>query len=195
VPTFNILAVVVLTYYGSSKQKLRVSNFLKKIIQNPLVIGTFFGLVAVVIRQFLPTVNGEPFFSIQRDLAPIYQTIQMVSKIASPVMLFCLGACLDFKAAADLLPEICLGLIMRLLLVPILIIGCAVLLKDTLGMTAVEFPALIAFSASPVAVSSAAMAQESGCDDQYAGQLIVWSSVLSLFTIFGFILAQGMIVW
>ena len=42
-------------------------------------------------------------------------------------------------------------------------------------------------SASPVAVSSAVMVQELGGDDQLAGQLVVWTSVLSLFSIFAIV--------
>ena len=41
--------------------------------------------------------------------------------------------------------------------------------------------------ASPVAVSSVPMAQESGADAALAGQLVVWTTMLSAFTLFGFI--------
>lgn len=43
--------------------------------------------------------------------------------------------------------------------------------------------ALLAYQ-TPIAVSSYIMAQEAGADGQLAGQLVVFSSVLSIFTLF-----------
>lgn len=47
-----------------------------------------------------------------------------------------------------------------------------------------EFPALVAMFGSPVAVSSAIMAGSMGNDEQLAAQLVVWTSLLSIVTIF-----------
>ena len=47
-----------------------------------------------------------------------------------------------------------------------------------------EFPALIALFATPVAVSSAIMAGEMDNDEVLAGQLVVWSSLFSMLTMF-----------
>ena len=179
VPILNILAVIIFTIYGSHNQKLAIGSLVKKIFCNPLIIGAFCGLVVVFLRQII-----NPIFSIQYDFAPIYQALQTVSQIASPIMLFCLGAGLDFKATSNLRHQIFLGLGLRLCFAPFLVIGSAVLLRNQLGLTMVELPALIALSASSVAVTSTVMAQESGCDDQYASQLVVWSSVCSLVTNF-----------
>lgn len=55
---------------------------------------------------------------------------------------------------------------------------------NLLGLTSLEMPTLVAISSTPVAVSSAVMAQEMGCDDQLANQLVVWTSVLSMVSLF-----------
>ena len=47
---------------------------------------------------------------------------------------------------------------------------------------------LLALFGSPVAVSSAIMAREMKSDATLAGQYVVYTSVVSVFTIFGFIL-------
>ena len=75
---------------------------------------------------------------------------------------------------------------MRIVFAPALAIGCAVLLNrfSPLDFTAVEYPALVAIFGSPIAVSSAVMIGEIGGDDQYGAQLVVWTSVFSMFTIF-----------
>ena len=46
------------------------------------------------------------------------------------------------------------------------------------------YPGLIALFGSPVAVSSAIMASQMEGDEQLATQLVVWSSVCSIATIF-----------
>ena len=58
------------------------------------------------------------------------------------------------------------------------------LLWEPLSMSTVEMPAFIGLCATPVAVSSAVMVQEIGGDDQLASQLVVWSSVLSMASVF-----------
>ena len=113
--------------------------------------------------------------------------IKNLSAVASPVMLICLGASLDFGLTGRLMPKIALGVALRLIVIPALAIGVAVLLKEPLGLTTAHMPMLVAFFASPVAVSSAILVREMGGDEQYASQLVIWSSVLSILTLFGFV--------
>lgn len=89
-----------------------------------------------------------------------------------------------------------LGVSLRLVVCPLLVIGLAVLLCGPLGITSVEMPGIIAFTASPVAIFSAVMIQEMGGDVQLANHLVIWSSALSMLTLFLFLLvlrALGMI--
>lgn len=65
--------------------------------------------------------------------------------------------------------------------------GMAIILSKYVNIINIDntaFPALIALSGSPVAVSSAIMAQEMENDGVLAGQLVVWTSVMSIFTLF-----------
>ena len=68
-------------------------------------------------------------------------------------------------------------------------IGLCLLLREPLGVTTVEMPSFVAVFASPVAVSSAVMVQEIGGDDQLASQLVVWTSAVSMATIFAIVFA------
>lgn len=77
-----------------------------------------------------------------------------------------------------------LGTALRLVICPVAVIAIAVALRQPLGLTSLEMPTLVAISSTPVAVSSAVMAQEMGCDDQLANQLVVWTSVLSMVSLF-----------
>lgn len=185
VPLFNVLAVITLTVFSDKGgRKLSPRSLLRQVITNPLIIGCLSGLLVVVIRQLLPTVDGTAVFTIRNQLPSVYQTLGNLSKVASPVMLFVLGTRLNFASVPGLLPQLRLGVLLRLVICPALVLGLAVLLRTPLGITALEMPTLIAVSSMPVAVSSAVMVQEIGGDDQLAGQLVVWTSVLSIVSVF-----------
>lgn len=47
-----------------------------------------------------------------------------------------------------------------------------------------QFAILIALFATPIAVSSAPMAAQMGQDEELAGQIVVWTSALSAFSLF-----------
>ena len=74
----------------------------------------------------------------------------------------------------------------RVFVVPLLGILTALLFPS---FKPYHFVAFIALFATPVSVSSAPMAQEAGADSALAGQLVVWTTVTSAFTLFGFIYA------
>ena len=185
VPLFNVLAVIVLTVFGGDgSHKPTVRTLARRVLTNPLILGALSGLAVVIIRQFLPVVDGEPIFTIQNQLPSLFQTLTNLSQVASPVMLFVLGTRLNFSAVQDLLPRLVLGTALRLVICPVAVIAIAVALRQPLGLTSLEMPTLVAISSTPVAVSSAVMAQEMGCDDQLANQLVVWTSVLSMVSLF-----------
>jgi predicted permease len=79
--------------------------------------------------------------------------------------------------------EIIFGSLLRTVIVPVLGLGIAYLLfRDSFG--GAEFAALVAMFATPVAVSSVPMAQEMDADVTLAGQLVVWTTILSSGSIF-----------
>lgn len=185
VPLFNVLGVITLTFFsGNPEQKISVRSLVRRVVTNPLIIGCLSGMAIVVIRQFLPTIDGVPIFTIKNQLPSLYQALTNLSKVASPVMLFVLGTRLNIGSIPGLLPQLRLGVLIRLIICPVLVLGTAILLRQPLGLTTLEMPTLIAISSTPVAVSSAVMVQEIGGDDQLAGQLVVWTSVLSMFSVF-----------
>ena len=178
VPVYNTLAVLVLSYYGG-RERPSARDLAKRVIKNPLIQATMLAMVCVIVRNLLglerPLLEHVP---------SVYTAVQNLSKIASPLMIFVLGACLDFKSIGKLLPKVSIGVLLRLVISPALVVGTAVLLRKPLGLTVTEMPAILAACASPVAVSSAVMTQEIGGDDQLASHLVVWTSVFSMLTIF-----------
>lgn len=184
VPLFNVLAVLTLVFYsGNLDRTPSVRSLIKKIVTNPLIIGAAVGVVIVGLRQS----GVVPAWFLRDRLPSVFKVVQDLGKLASPIMLFVLGTGLDFKATGKLLPQIAMGTALRLIVSPVLVIGLCLLFREQLGVTVVEMPSLVAVFASPVAVSSAVMVQEIGGDDQLASQLVVWTSTLSMATIFAIV--------
>ncbi|MGN0166614.1 MAG: AEC family transporter [Acetatifactor sp.] len=194
IPTFNILAVIALTMFskGENGQRIDFKNILKKIATNPLIIGVVCGLIALGIRALLPIgADGAPVFSLSGNLPFLYTAISNVAKISSPLALIILGGLFDFSAVKGMKKQIIIGTLSRVAVVPGLVIGIAVILSKYTGLLnfdATVYPSLIALFGSPVAVASAIMAQEMDNDGTLAGQLVVWTSIMSIFTLFLFIL-------
>ena len=164
VPMFNMLAVITLEVYNGTKPKF--GKLLIDIAKNPLIVGSVLGLLFLLLGIRLP----QMFESGIRDLA----------KIASPLMLFLLGAFFrfdGFKSHVGYLVAVNVG---RLLVFPALVLAAAVML----GFRGVEFVALLALFASPTAVASFTMAQQMGGDAELAGNIVVTTSLFCSFTFF-----------
>lgn len=190
IPTFNILAVIALTMFLGNEDghKADIRNVLVKIAKNPLIIGVICGLLVLGIRSFIPSdAEGNPVFSLSGSLKFFYDAINNLSRISSPLALVVLGGLFDFSAVKGMLKEIVIGTAARVAVVPFVVIGLAVVLSRYTGLIcfdAAVYPALVALFGSPVAVSSAIMAQEMDNDGTLAGQLVVWTSIASIFTLF-----------
>ena len=187
VPVFNALAVLTLSAYSEQNgKKPSVAAVLKKTIRNPLILGALSGFAALAVRKLLPEVDGVAVFTIREDLPSLYKALKDVAKVASPLMIFVLGTKLDLKAAGRLKKMLALGTVLRLVLSPAILIGAAVLMRQTLHLTAAEIPALVAVFASPAAVSGPVMVQEIGGDEQLASQIVMWTTVFSMLSVFAF---------
>lgn len=199
IPTFNILAVVALTMFCKNEngQKASVKDTVLKIAKNPLIIGVVCGLVALGFRAVLPkNAEGLPVVSLSGTLPFLYTALSNVAKICSPLALLVLGGLFDFAAVKELKKQILIGTAIRVAVVPGVVLAIAVLLSrytTILNFDVTAYPALVALFGSPVAVSSAIMAQEMDNDGVLAGQLVVWTSIASIFTLFLIIAAlRGM---
>ena len=151
------------------------------IIKNPLIIAIVAGLVCLLVRKLLGACDISFRLS---QITPIFRAITYIANSATPVALLCLGAQFEFSAIRSMKKEIICGVLLRTVLVPTLALGIAYLCFD---FTAGMFAAMIAAFATPVSVSSAPMAQEMGSDSVLAGQLVLWTTVVSSITLFLFI--------
>lgn len=181
VPLFNILAVITLTIFngGSTKSRVSVKKILLGIVKNPLIIGTVAGLAVLGIRELF--VMGGIGFRL-RDIGFLYTSLNNVKNICTPFALIILGGKFEFSAVGRLKKEIIFGTFMRTVAVPVAGLMGAYFLVP--GIAGEHFATYVGVFATPVAVSSAIMAKEMNADDELAGQLVVWTSLVSAVTIF-----------
>ena len=201
VPLFNILAVIALSVFvENGVKKPSVGSMLMNIVKNPLIIGVACGLACLGIRELQNAIFGEVVFALNKQTLFLYKTLNNLKAITTPLALMVLGGQFEFSAVKGLMKEIVTGTVWRIVIAPLLGIGGAILLSahtNLLHCGVNEYPALISMFGSPVAVSSAVMAGNMGGDEQLATQLVVWTSIFSIFTIFAevcILMALGLIV-
>lgn len=185
-PLMNIFAVISLTVFLEGSDKVDIGGILKNIAKNPIILGILAGMVCLLIRGTQLRYFGSVMFSLNGQLEFLYNALVSVKAMTSPFALMILGAQFDFSASKGMLREIIAGIIWRVILAPVIGIGAAVLLTKwaVLDFGVNEFPALIALFGTPTAVSSAIMAGQMKNDEQLATQLVVWTSICSVATMF-----------
>lgn len=180
IPAFNILAVISLSVFRKDGGKTNVRKILIDILKNPLIQGIATALVMLAIRSLF--VKQGITFRLS-NVKPLFTLLTYLSNLATPLSLLVLGAQFEFSVVSELKREIIFGTVIRTAIVPTVCLGCAYLFfSKTEG--GASFAALVALFATPVAVSSVPMTQEMGGDTRLAGQLVVWTTLLSSVSIF-----------
>ena len=169
IPTFNVMSVIALeTYRGGKVNTLKI---LRGIVTNPLIISCALGFLWLISGLTMPTF--------------IQTAISDAAKIATPLSLFVLGGAFEFSRIRCNARPLIIGTLGKLVIVPLLGLTAAVLF----GYRGMELASLgVAFMA-PCAVSSYPMAQQMGGDGELAGQLVVFTTAFSMFSVFGFMYA------
>ena len=188
-PVMNILAVISLTIFvkPDDAHKISIGSILMNIAKNPIIDGIVIGMMFLLLRALQIRFFGRIVFALNDQLKFLYTTLSNIKAMASPFALMILGAQFDFSAAKGMLREIVTGTLWRIVIAPVLAIGTAVLLSrytSILNFGVNEYPALIALFGTPAAVSSAIMAGQMGNDQQLGTQLVVWTSLCSIVTMF-----------
>ena len=180
IPYINILAVISLSLFKSDGKKPSVKSIVVGIFKNPLIQSVFGGILVLCIRALFVKWGFE--FRIS-DIKPLYTVMGYLSSLATPLALIMLGAQFEFSAVASLKKEISFGVLMRTVIVPTLCLGCAYLFFRS-SFNGAHFATFVSIFATPVSVSSVPMTQEMGGDTTLAGQLVVWTTIVSALSVF-----------
>lgn len=165
IPMYNFFAVIILSIYGG-KNKINIKEIAVQVIKNPLIIASLTGILISIIDITLPVY--------------IEKAVVDLSKLGGVLPMFLLGADLDFSSVSSNIKDLVVTISGKLFFVPLVFLNLAI----KLGFSSEKIVALIAVYCAPIAVSSAIMAQQMGCDSELSTQLVVFSTVASCLTIF-----------
>jgi len=183
----------------AEKSGVDFGKIMKGLVTNPLIQGLLTGMVVLLIREVIPRgIDGELVFSMRKDLPWLYSSLQSLSRMATPLALIVLGGQLEMKEIKGYRKELIAGVLMRLVGAPA--VGFSLLyVAVRLGLIVVgrpEIAVVVAIFGSPLAVSSIVMANEMGGDGHLDGQIVVWSSIfgmLSLFVLISILRTYGLL--
>lgn len=164
VPLVNVLAVITLETFRGGKPS--VKKMLLGIAKNPLIIASLLGLAFNLLNIPLYT-----------DLR---KTIINLGKVATPLSMVALGASFTFASTKVYRKQLLLGVSGKLIISPLLMVTLGALL----GFQAETLVPVLIFFGAPTAVSSFPMAQQMDGDGELAASLVVFTSALSIVTIF-----------
>lgn len=163
VPMYNAQAAILLERArngNASPKKLALA-----IIKNPTVIATVLGISVNLLDIVLPVL--------------ILDVVQDLAGLTTPLSFLSIGVTLKL-GAVEKKTYLVSGVLLRLVLVPMIIVPLAVLC----GYRGQELCALMILFAAPTAVSSYPMAVAMGADGDFAAQMVAYTTIFCLPTIF-----------
>ena len=133
--------------------------------KNPLIVGAALGLIMQLLSIQLPEMLFAP--------------IKSIGSIATPLSFLTLGTTFAFKNLYKNRKAIASSVLVKLLLIPLVgvVIGAFVL-----GFKGVALMALLCCFATPSSVSSYPLTSAYGGDDVLAGEIITFTTLVSLVT-------------
>ena len=172
VPLYNIMAVVVLSFFKPGQSKIDkevLKKTLKGIITNPIIIGIVVGLLWSACRL--------PFFGIPE------KTVTSIGNMATPMGLMAMGATFDIhKASAKAKPSI-VAAVMKLVGFAAVFLPIAV----GLGFKNEEIVAILVMLGSATTVSSYVMAKNMGHEGVLTASTVMLTTMFSAFTLTGWL--------
>lgn len=168
VPLQNILSVLILELFRENSH-ITFKKVFGGVLKNPFVVAALCGFATHLLPFQLPTLLMNFF----RDLG----------RCGTPVALIIMGGLFNFGSIRDNRKSLIIGVFTRLILVPSLLIP--VLVRT--GFQGPDFVGLLCILIAPCANSCFSLACAMDSDADLTSQIVVFTSLLSLGTIFGWI--------
>ena len=168
VPLYNIMAVVVLSFFkpgNNSFDKALVKKTLKGIVTNPIIIGIVAGFVWSALKLPMPLI--------------LHKTVSSIGATATPMGLMSMGATFEMKKATSKIKPTLVAVFMKL-------IGfCAIFLPMAamLGFRNEQLIAILVMLGSATTVSCFVMARNMGHEGTLSSGVIMMTTLLSAFTL------------
>lgn len=168
VPLYNIMAVIVLSYYkpNNDVQKQGVwKTTIKGIIKNPMIIGIVIGLLWSIIKLPMPTVLSK--------------TVSNISAMATPMGLIAMGASFNMKKAIGKMKPAFLAAFIKLFGFCMIFLPAAIML----GFKNEQLVAILIMLGSATTVTCFVMAKNMGHEGILSANVVMLSTLLSGFSI------------
>lgn len=163
-PLYNVLAVVVLTIPQRKERKLNLQALLQEIIFNPLIVAVLVALPFSYFNIKLPNM--------------ILSSGKFLSELALPLALVGIGGSLNLENIRKASGLAFTASALKIILIPLVLTYFAYQVgfrNDDLGIIFVIF-------ACPTAIVSFIMAEAMGANSKLAGNIVLISTVGSVFT-------------
>lgn len=164
-PLYNVLAIIALTVPLKKEKKISYQKTIVVIITNPLILATFFAIPFSYFRITIP-----PF---------LMTTIDYLATLTLPLALLGIGGSLNFKTLKKDARLACWATIIKIILIP----ASLTYLATQLGYSGQDLGILFMLFATPSAIVSFIMAEAMGCNSDLAGNIIVMTTLGSIFTL------------
>lgn len=164
VPVLQLVNVTVLSIF-SDEHKFSYFNVLKQIARNPILLGCVVGMVV--------NFAGIPVWD------PILTFLDLLGRAALGISLLALGAGLSLRAALKPSPVVGVALVGKLVLVPLIMFGFAVLF----GVTGDAFIILMISAGVPTAMNGYVLAKKMGGDAELYASIATVQTAASFFTL------------
>ncbi len=186
VPINNAHNILTLSSFNDQHghKKIGLKDTIFAIFKNPFQIGVMIGILLVLLKTYLITSDGTPIILIERDIPFLYTTIRTLSVTASPLALIALGAQFEFHALKASKKAVFIAVLFRNVIIPAVMVTATIYMIQYNDDYRYLLPAIIAVFATPVAVSSVVLVDKLGGDSDAAGQIVVWTTLLSSVTLF-----------
>lgn len=163
VPINSVLSTFVISAY--SDEEFDLANTVQKVLANPLIIGTFLGIITQVFNLSLPMVLFKP--------------LQTMSSMTSPLILIVMGGLFTVSRKSSNINALSFTVMAKLIVVPLF----AIIAASLLGFNQIEMVAALLVFASPTALSSYPQAVVGNADIELANGIVVFTTLFSILTL------------
>ncbi|MBH1940006.1 AEC family transporter [Mobilitalea sibirica] len=164
-PIYNILSVILLSYYSGQRDKLSFGNLTLSIIKNPMIVAILAALPISLLKLELP-------FSISKSM-------NYIGTLATPMALLLVGASIRFHTFTSNKKLIISSSIIKVMIQPLIFIPFAVLF----GFHSQDIVTIYVMLATPTAMNAYIMTKKLGGDGEISAGIIVLTVLLSVVTI------------
>lgn len=164
IPLLNTLSVICLEIFRGGT--IKPSKIIKGIAANPVIRASLIGIFLIITKIKMPYLMEKAVLDL--------------SRATTPLSLIMLGATFRFEAVKENFRRLILALSCKLIIFPAVTLPIAV----ALGFRGIDVLGLLILFGAPVAVASYSMAVQMDGDNELAAEVVVFSSLFSILTLF-----------